>query len=232
MLDFYVYEHRHPETQKPVYIGSGCRKRAWSVSSRSPEHKAWLLDCLSRGLTMRDLVFFIAEGLTKADARDLERARLQMLAPCPHFNRQGVRNSAKAVEEILPLFSVPVRPASPPASSPKIKRAKPCRLPPETMTHILQLEQQRILTYSEIGKVLKMKRNFVIEALRSQRCDVSSSNWRHRRISAQKQAELILRSLAPRDDEWAEYPPDFTMSWPRQTHNRSGEPPCQSGPPG
>lgn len=82
---FYVYQHFDVDTGDVVYIGVGrsCRAfRSCGSGHRSEEHKLWLEDKYNRG---KIPVEFLAYGLTREKAFELEKKYIQELKP--EFNK-------------------------------------------------------------------------------------------------------------------------------------------------
>lgn len=79
---YYVYQHVEPVTDQLMYIGHGCRERAWacrpgrgktySGGHRKPEHADWCLELMQSGCTPDDWVQIVKQGLTKDEAKILE----------------------------------------------------------------------------------------------------------------------------------------------------------------
>lgn len=79
---YYVYQHTEPITDQLMYIGHGCRERAWVCRSglgkghsgghRKPEHSDWCLTLMEAGCTPDDWVQIVKQGLSKAEAKTLE----------------------------------------------------------------------------------------------------------------------------------------------------------------
>lgn len=93
---YYVYEHIDPITKERVYIGHGCRERAWTCrpgrgkkyggGHRKPEHSAWCDDLMLQGATPNDWVVILNQGLFKSEAKTLESNLLNDFRPV--FNYQ------------------------------------------------------------------------------------------------------------------------------------------------
>jgi hypothetical protein len=79
---FYVYLHRHPETQQVVYVGKGTAGRAWACGTstnakhgrgtRTPQHQEWIDSLLDQGYTPADFVKIVKQGLDSKTALTLE----------------------------------------------------------------------------------------------------------------------------------------------------------------
>lgn len=70
---YYVYKHIDPRDRSLLYIGHGCRGRAWTHGSdktvlRSQEHLAHLEDMTYEGYLPKDWVEIHKSGLSKSDA--------------------------------------------------------------------------------------------------------------------------------------------------------------------
>ena len=86
---YYVYKHIDPETKEIVYIGKGCKGRAWfyGVSTgRGKEHNDYLLELTYKGYTPDAWVELIETQLTEEDAFILELTYLQDLKNLPKYN--------------------------------------------------------------------------------------------------------------------------------------------------
>lgn len=95
---YYVYLHKHPETQAVVYVGKGTAGRAWSCSTspnskrgrgnRTSEHQSWIDTLLNSGYTPADFVEILAKGLSDEEARHLEQETTeeQRVTGSPLFN--------------------------------------------------------------------------------------------------------------------------------------------------
>lgn len=89
---YYVYSYRDEEEDEVVYIGHGCKGRAWNCSAMrgdSLERAEWKEIQLSKGLLPCDWVHIECRGLTKQEARDLERRLIKDIEPVlnKHYNR-------------------------------------------------------------------------------------------------------------------------------------------------
>lgn len=89
---FYVYSYRDDE-DNPVYIGHGCKGRAWHcgyMRGDSLERAEWKTMQLSKGLLPCDWVHIERRGLTKQEARDLEKSLIRDIEP--ELNKHHNRN--------------------------------------------------------------------------------------------------------------------------------------------
>jgi hypothetical protein len=93
---YYVYTHTDPRCGELIYIGHGCRGRAWTHGSdksvlRSQEHLTRLESMTAEGLHAGDWVCILHSGLTKSDACKIEQELIRDLRPT--YNKpQGKQN--------------------------------------------------------------------------------------------------------------------------------------------
>lgn len=93
---YYVYAHNDPRSGELIYIGHGCRGRAWTHGSdksvlRSQEHLAHLDSMTADGFHAGDWVSIVNSGITKSDACKIEQALIRDLKPT--YNKpQGKQN--------------------------------------------------------------------------------------------------------------------------------------------
>ena len=83
---YYVYKHVDPRTDELLYIGHGCRGRAWVHGSdksvlRSQEHLAYLESMTQDGFVASEWVFVLNSGLTKSDACAIEQDLIRKMKP-------------------------------------------------------------------------------------------------------------------------------------------------------
>lgn len=80
---YYVYSHRDPRNLKVLYVGIGQYDRAWNVrrNQRKEEHVAWLEELYNLGYTLADIVQIDDNQLTKQEALDLEKHRIEESKP-------------------------------------------------------------------------------------------------------------------------------------------------------
>lgn len=101
---YYVYEHVDPRTQELIYIGHGCRGRAWTHGSdktalRSQEHLAHLEDMTINGYTADHWVRIIYSSLTKSEACETEQDLIRNRKP--RYNKpQGFKNLKLSPEQV------------------------------------------------------------------------------------------------------------------------------------
>ncbi len=72
--DYYVYEHWRPDKDVCFYVGQGRRRRAWSMRSRNPHHRAIVSKLTALGLSLD--VRIIHRDLERARALELEIERI------------------------------------------------------------------------------------------------------------------------------------------------------------
>ena len=87
----YVYHHMDPVTKELVYIGHGCKSRAWimgtSIASvgkyghRKEPHQEWLERLTNEGFTPADWVVILFQNLTKSKACQLEQDLIRRHTP-------------------------------------------------------------------------------------------------------------------------------------------------------
>lgn len=83
---YYVYKHTDPRTNEIIYIGHGCRGRAWIHGSkltclRSQPHLDHLEGMTQAGFTPQDWVELIVTGITKEDACKIEQDLIRKINP-------------------------------------------------------------------------------------------------------------------------------------------------------
>lgn len=95
-LIYYVYQHKDPRSDELIYIGHGCRGRAWTHGSdrsvlRSQEHLAHLESMTVDGFHAGDWVYILHSGLSKSDACKIEQELIRKYSPT--YNKpQGKTN--------------------------------------------------------------------------------------------------------------------------------------------
>jgi hypothetical protein len=93
---YYVYIHVDPRDDQLLYIGHGCRSRAWIHGSggtqlRSSEHLGHLESMTNDGFIASDWVEIIYQGLDKSSACKIEQRLIRELKP--RYNKpQGLQN--------------------------------------------------------------------------------------------------------------------------------------------
>lgn len=85
-LIYYVYTHIDPRTEELIYIGHGCRGRAWTHGSkltclRSQDHLNHLESMTEDGFVPSDWVEIVSQGLSKKDAAKAEQEMIRDLSP-------------------------------------------------------------------------------------------------------------------------------------------------------
>lgn len=98
----YVYSHTDPRTDELIYIGHGCRGRAWTHGSdksvlRSQEHLAHLESMTADGFHAGDWVCILHSGLSKSDACKLEQELIRDLKPT--YNKPQGKHLLKLTRE-------------------------------------------------------------------------------------------------------------------------------------
>jgi hypothetical protein len=83
---YYVYKHTDPRTQELIYIGHGCRGRAWIHGSkltclRSQPHLDHLEELVQAGFNASDWVGLIYTGMSKETACAEEQGFIRTLKP-------------------------------------------------------------------------------------------------------------------------------------------------------
>ncbi len=83
---YYIYKHEDPRTGELLYIGHGCRGRAWIHGSRrsvlrSQDHLNHLESMTLDGFVATDWVTVVAQGLDKKSACKLEQNLIRDLKP-------------------------------------------------------------------------------------------------------------------------------------------------------
>lgn len=110
-LIYYVYEHVDPRSGELLYIGHGCRGRAWVHGSdktalRSQEHLAHLESMTQDGFVPSDWVSLHNQGMTKSDACAEEQELIRMLKPT--YNKPQGKKALKLTPEQY-LFCLQMR---------------------------------------------------------------------------------------------------------------------------
>jgi hypothetical protein len=98
----YVYKHVDPRTDELLYIGHGCRGRAWVHGSdksvlRSQEHLAHLESMTQEGFVAGEWVFVLNSGLTKSDACVIEQDLIRKMKPL--YNKPQGKSALKITPE-------------------------------------------------------------------------------------------------------------------------------------
>ena len=99
---YYVYKHIDPRTDELIYIGHGCRGRAWVHGSdktvlRSQEHLAHLESMTQDGFVASDWVKIVATGLDKPSACKQEQELIRELKPT--YNKPNGKKALKLTPE-------------------------------------------------------------------------------------------------------------------------------------
>lgn len=99
---YYVYKHEDPRTGEILYIGHGCRGRAWIHGSRrsvlrSQDHLDHLESLTRDGFIASDWVVIITQGLDKKSACKLEQELIRDVQPL--YNKPAGRHLLKMTPE-------------------------------------------------------------------------------------------------------------------------------------
>ena len=99
---YYVYSHTDPRTDELLYVGHGCRGRAWIHGSkktclRSQEHLDHLERMTQAGYLPTDWVGIFQSKLTKSDACSLEQELIRGLSPT--YNKPQGKHLLKLTPE-------------------------------------------------------------------------------------------------------------------------------------
>ena len=80
---YYVYSHQDPRNLKVLYVGVGQFDRAWNVrrNQRKDEHVCWLEELYNLGYTLEDIVQIDEKRLTKQEALELEKVKIEEIKP-------------------------------------------------------------------------------------------------------------------------------------------------------
>lgn len=101
---YYVYKHTDPRTGELLYIGHGCRGRAWIHGSkltclRSQSHLDHLESMIQDGFNPCDWVDLIHSGISKEDACKKEQELIRLLKP--KYNKpQGLALLKMTLEQL------------------------------------------------------------------------------------------------------------------------------------
>jgi hypothetical protein len=89
---FYVYTHNDPRNNAIKYVGIGQYDRAWNTrrNQRKDRHVVWIEELYKTGFTLADIVKIEANGLTKKEALECEKAMI--MEDPPEFNELGNPN--------------------------------------------------------------------------------------------------------------------------------------------
>ena len=103
---YYVYKHTDPRTDELIYIGHGCRGRAWIHGSektvlRSTDHLAHLEAMTQEGFIATDWVEVVNSGLSKKDACKIEQELIRELQPT--YNKPQGKHLLKLSKDQLDL---------------------------------------------------------------------------------------------------------------------------------
>ncbi len=104
---YYVYWHIDPNTDEVVYIGHGCKGRAWTHGSRktalrSQEHLDWLEEKNNQNFLPTDFVFILLKNLTKNEACAEEQNLIRTYNP--RFNKPLGKSLLKINSEDFELI--------------------------------------------------------------------------------------------------------------------------------
>jgi hypothetical protein len=99
---YYVYKHIDPRNDELIYIGHGCRGRAWIHGSkktclRSQAHLNHLDSMTQDGFIPSDWVSIVVQGVSKKDACALEQELIRELNPT--YNKPQGRHLLKLSPE-------------------------------------------------------------------------------------------------------------------------------------
>lgn len=103
---YYVYKHIDPRTDELIYIGHGCRGRAWTHGSdksvlRSQEHLAHLESMTADGFHAGDWVHIMYSVLPKSDACKVEQEYIRDYHPT--YNKPQGKANLKLTPEQFTL---------------------------------------------------------------------------------------------------------------------------------
>lgn len=103
---YYVYKHTDPRTEEVIYIGHGCRGRAWIHGSkrtclRSQDHLDHLESMTQDGFIPTDWVTILHSGLDKSSACQIEQTLIREI--CPTYNKASGKHNLKITPEIFAL---------------------------------------------------------------------------------------------------------------------------------
>jgi len=103
---YYVYNHVDPRDGSLLYIGHGCRGRAWIHGSkktclRSQDHLNHLESMTRDGFVATDWVSIIVQGISKKDAAKYEQELIRDTEPT--YNMPQGKHLLKVTPEIYKL---------------------------------------------------------------------------------------------------------------------------------
>lgn len=103
---YYVYKHVHPITHELVYVGKGCKARAWITEGggrdHNKEHLKWLADLTSEGFLPTDWVHIVWKGLSNKEAMAREHAMIDDINPPFNLsNKSKACSLSKKKREII-----------------------------------------------------------------------------------------------------------------------------------
>jgi len=103
---YYVYQHIDPRNNEVLYVGHGCRGRAWIHGSRrsvlrSQEHLDHLEELTFNGFVATDWVKVLHKGLDKKSACKIEQVLIRELSPV--YNKPAGKNLLKLSPEQFEL---------------------------------------------------------------------------------------------------------------------------------
>mgnify|MGYP000403917419 CR=1 FL=1 len=81
---YYVYSYRDSDNDEVVYIGHGCKGRAWNcgyMKGDTEERNDWKSIQIAKGLLPCDWVVIERRGLSKQEAMDMEKRLIADLRP-------------------------------------------------------------------------------------------------------------------------------------------------------
>ena len=104
---YYVYKHVDPRSGELIYIGHGCRGRAWIHGSkktclRSQDHLDHLESMTQDGFVATDWVSIIVQGISKKNAAKYEQELIRDVEPL--YNLPQGKHLLKVTPEIYNLL--------------------------------------------------------------------------------------------------------------------------------
>jgi hypothetical protein len=104
---YYVYHHINPRTNEVIYIGSGMAERAWAyywAYSRQKEHTDYLKELSEDGYLPCDWVVIIRRGMTREEARSLEKE--EIIQHKPRLNKHKGYGSFRDPEQAKEMLAL------------------------------------------------------------------------------------------------------------------------------
>lgn len=101
---YYVYSHVDPRDDEVIYVGHGCRGRAWIHGSkrtclRDQDHLSHLEDLTLNGFLASDWVEVLVSGISKSKACKVEQEFIRDLRP--RYNKQMGLSTLKVTEAMF-----------------------------------------------------------------------------------------------------------------------------------